>query len=237
VFLTVCPYCYEQLQLTDRERGRPIKCPRCASFFDADLEQSLEVPFQRGRATGTQAQWHTAAARTTRLTADHTCHQCRDPLSVPTGLRRCTILCPGCQRKTSVYALIYHCPNCRTLLESPETHAGKHAICPNCHRALVVPRDLLLRGGHEAAENHFLFRCAACTRIAESPRPDAGKHAICPYCLVVILIPFSGTSKASQLTDAALDVSEAIQRGTTMHCRHCGLERPKRAASCPMCGR
>ncbi len=156
---------------------------------------------------------------------------------MPTGLRRCTVLCPSCRRKTSVYALIHHCPHCRALLESPESHAGRNATCPNCRRSLAVPADLLLRGGHVAAEDSFLFRCPACSRVVESRRADAGKLAICPHCLVALRVPYSGSSHATQLTEAALDVTEAIQRGTNTRCRHCGLEMPKRAEKCPMCGR
>jgi hypothetical protein len=235
MILAACPYCYQSQSITEDEWGETIKCPACGNFFDTDTPNF--PTHSPGSASPPELLPVLPKSLATRLTLPHECHQCRYPVETPTGLHRCTILCPVCHRKTSVYAVLHHCPWCDVLLESPATRSGAQATCPACKKKVRIPHDVLLKHRPESSEGEwFSFPCPACSHGLESRTDNAGETAVCPYCLRPLEVALGGEALSHVATNSR-DVAEALGRSADRRCPSCHLIIPGRATTCPYCSR
>jgi ssDNA-binding Zn-finger/Zn-ribbon topoisomerase 1 len=230
-----CPYCYYDLPISEDQWGDTVKCPRCAHFFDTDTPQQgrpQPAPYGPPVVLGPAG---FPSALDTHLTAPHECHHCTRPVERPTGLRRSTQICPHCRAKTSIYTLIYWCPTCPTLLETPERLAGQQVTCPACGKGSPVPADLAFRQGHGPRDDaRFTFEAPCCSERLEALKSSAGGRAVCPACLHAFVVPRYGDALRGPHRDAQ-GPGEVLQRWGTSHCPTCHLLIPARTGQCPFC--
>jgi hypothetical protein len=175
------------------------------------------------------------AALDTHLTAPHECHHCKKAIDRPTGLRRSTQLCPHCRAKTSLYTLIYCCPACPALLETPERLAGQQPACPVCGKRSPVPAELAFRRGRAPrTDAWFVFEAPCCSERLEALKSSSGGLTVCPYCLRAFAVPRYGEALHGPHREAR-GPGEVIQRWSTAHCPACRMLIPARAGRCPYC--
>jgi hypothetical protein len=231
-----CPYCYHDLPISEDQWGATVKCPRCANFFDTDLPDQgrpQPAPFRPPVVLGPGGY---PAALDTHLTAAHECHHCHRPIDRPTGLRRSTQLCPHCRSKTSIYTVIYWCPSCPALLETPERLVGEPAACPACGRRSPVPGELAFLRALGSRGDWFAFEAPCCSERVEALKAAAGGLTVCPHCLRTFTVPRHGAALAG-LHREVRGPGEAAQRWGTARCPTCHLLIPARAGHCPYCVR
>jgi hypothetical protein len=234
MILAACPYCYHGQTITEDQWGDTVKCPVCANFFDTDTPELVPSPVTD--ATPPEVPRVIPKGYATSLTAPHVCHQCSDPLNVPTGVSRSTILCPWCHRKTSIYAVIHYCPWCQCLLESPERRSGGLDPCPACKRKVRIPRNVLLKRGTTPPEGErYAFPCPACSGGLEAQTQHAGETAVCPHCLKALQVPPCG--EALVRFAGPRNVAEVVGRGANTRCPTCHQLIPCLATTCPYCVR
>jgi len=227
----LCPYCYQPQAVGDEQAAGPIRCPACGNFFDADAPAVVVGD----AAAALPPPVHAPERLATRLTAPHTCHQCKGAFPEPSGLPRSTRVCPLCHKKTSVYARIYFCPECRALLESPAATEGRRVKCPACERTVTVPRELAFRGREgdfDAA--WFAYPCPACDQLLHSRRDCAREVTFCPACRQVCAVPDHGFAEA-QRQPHLLDERQAVVRGPMRRCPRCRMSIPRHGRACPYC--
>jgi hypothetical protein len=231
-----CPYCYHDLPISEDQWGATVKCPRCANFFDTDLPDQGRppAPFRPPVILGPGGY---PAALDTHLTAAHECHHCRGPVERPTGLRRSTQLCPHCRAKTSIYTVIYWCPTCPALLETPERLVGEEAACPACGKPSSVPGELAFRRARAPRDDTwFAFEAPCCSEWVEALKESAGRLTVCPHCLRTFTVPRHREALAGPHRTAR-GPGEVVQRWGTSYCPTCRMRIPARAGRCPYCVR
>jgi DNA-directed RNA polymerase subunit RPC12/RpoP len=221
----VCAFCRIAVPIPHLPPGSRASCPRCS--------HALEVP--------PLAAPDGVGDLPTRLTSPHKCHQCGAAIATPAGRHRGTIACPRCRDRASVYAVLHHCPRCEALLESPARRVGMAARCPACGMSQEIPEDFLRRGPGLVGADGFGFACPCCDGPLEAYRDEVDRLAACRYCLMPIRVPRWGDPIASGLPEPtpeapAPDRRESPGRVATTRCGSCGMEIPRRVASCPYCG-
>ena len=188
-----CPTCGWPLVLPDRRQGIYFCCLNCEHGFDTGTASVLS---RRVAQNECPAPPPPAASRDglveTRLTSAHQCFHCRETLPA-IRQRRTNLDCPHCGRLTSVYAVLFHCPECDALLESPLARQGETGRCPACREHLTIPSDVLFNDGREQpVHTWFVFPCPGCRWALHSRSADARKSAVCPHCLYPLVIPLAG---------------------------------------------
>ena len=240
MFLAVCPFCGHDQECLGAPGGRVIICRQCQDDYEAETAAVAE----RGPVAA-------------KLTSPHFCQHCRYPIHLSVGRREWTLPCPDCQCKTSIYAVVYHCPGCQAMLESPANLLTRTAPrltylhdddappslrqrsekCPACARSVVVPFDVaVVRSKRALEEDEFQFSCPSCRASLEALKQHAGMRIVCPACLYIITVSRYGEAQAAVTTHAA-DPREAIARSADYACPHCANHIPVRAAVCPVCSR
>lgn len=239
MILVGCPNCGWPLILPDRRLGIHHRCLNCEHAFDTHTAPVLS---RKGQRQGEQPAPPSAPpeehrrADHVRLTAAHHCTHCGGSLS-GTGLRRSSVDCPHCQRNTSVYAVLHHCPECATLLESPLSQQGTLGSCPACGERLTIPFDVLFNDGREQPDHTwFSFACPNCRQELRSKPGDANKTAVCPLCLRPQKIPAAGEPVVPQLPPLTEDLAAEIEAEIVRHCPRCGLQMAARSRVCRSCG-
>jgi hypothetical protein len=192
-----------------------------------------------------------------QLTGPHRCQVCFDPddllrlgeMNEAFGRRRWSRTHHNPLReescRTDLYAAIYRCPGCLSLLETPSYQWGTEVTCPveSCRRVFTAPRDdVLHRIEGDAKEGvPFLFPCPACGRhlrcdTARDGRPTTGLLVVCihPDCRQRIEIPASG--RQAVRPPSVLDPIQAVQTAAQRRCRGCHAFVPANAVPCPLCG-
>jgi hypothetical protein len=232
-----CPYCYRSLELPDGAAPERVRCPRCDHLVDTDTPPSLCVPPLGVCRLPAGVLGIPPGGRPSRLTSPHSCGHCGQRIETRIGRRRVTIACPACKHSVSVYAVLHHCPGCAVLLESPLGRAGAADPCPACGVSVPVPQDFLtLRADGRVSEGDgFGFECVHCGVWLQARRGAVGRLAVCPSCLWPLQVPQIGYVLGVNSPGRRGDPRQAIQDGTTMHCRYCHEEIPKRARTCPYC--
>src|SRR5262249_47984589 len=137
---------------------------------------------------------------------------------------------------TPVYAAVFKCPFCHTLLEAPAEQGGLRSACPACLRAVDVPRvDVRLTPGTNPGESGwFAFPCPACQRPLPCPTEHAGETVTCLHCEYPVQVPLTGTGFGVH-EDLRGDPRRAIQEGGRRRCGNCDAHIPTRASVCPVC--
>jgi hypothetical protein len=270
--VTYCPYCLNTTIVEDRAWGGMVQCeaPRCERFFPTvkpgsgsdplvhavpvDLVTS-PLPVATYGPAGPPVLDLPRSDAPTRLTGPHRCPNCYrpdDPLLLgeihePYGRRRWTVthknpyLPAPC--RTDVYAAIYRCPACLTMLETPRHQWGQQVNCPveSCRHVFTAPRDdLLHRHVGDAREGvPFVFPCGGCggslrCDTLRDGQPTTGMLAVCVHCNHVVHVPASG--KQFVRSPSVLDPIQAVQRVPERRCRGCSGMVPANAVPCPLCG-
>lgn len=229
-----CPYCSYDLPISEDQWGATVKCPRCANFFDTDLPDVGRPPPTPSRAPVVLGLDGYPVGLDTHLTASHECHHCGRPIDRPTGLHRSTQLCPHCRAKTSLYTVIYWCPTCPALLETPQRLAGQEVACPACGKRHPVPGEFAARRALGPREAWFAFEAPCCSERVEALKESAGRLTVCPHCMRTFTVPRHAEALAGPHRTAR-GPGEVVQRGGTSHCPNCGMRIPTRAGRCPYC--
>jgi len=73
---------------------------------------------------------------------------------------------------------------CNTVLEIPDSHAGRRVRCPTCRRVFLVPEK-----PPEAAPSTTVSMECSCGRKFRAPRRAAGKTVWCPSCSKELTVP------------------------------------------------
>ena len=243
-----CPHCGRNIGVPDYVLRADVYCPKCHQTFQSEtialavVQQRLgrgglrlpgspavlevpALPAQAAAATDAPASPQQPAY--IQLVTPQRCHQCKGDLTTPIGRARTTIDCPLCQRRTSVYALLFHCPHgCRALLEAPLSRQGEPAACPGCARSIVIPSEIIFTDPEEVGDSSFSFRCRACKAWLAAGKEHAGSDGVCPQCLTVMPVPHGGYSAS---------VSRAAAPGKEIRCRICQTKIPAQVAVCPRC--
>lgn len=115
----------------------------------------------------------------------------------------------------------FSCPECTTLIRTPDATAGKKGKCPSCAAIVRIPGGAAptapatatpaksplkpttppAQSAPEPAETGPLeFFCSVCGQIVRTPRSAAGKKGKCPHCNGVIQIPLKSRSVKSSPT-------------------------------------
>jgi hypothetical protein len=255
-----CPDCGWPVVVPPQLRGRQHfhRCLFCDQCFDLSAAPELvpELPPKiRGAQTAqppapapqpavapvppprsVQQSEPDEAPQRTHLTAPHLCSHCEAELPA-TGQRRSNRTCPGCQRPTSVYAVLYRCPNCDALLESPSRQQEARGRCPVCNDFLMVPCDVLFNDGREPPDHTwFAFPCPSCHQELRSPPAGANRSAVCPHCWRVVPIPKGGDGIVPNPVRPDPEPVEWLQAERTRPCPVCGLVMAARGRVCRGCG-
>lgn len=200
---------------------------------------------------------HPAPSATPRLTGPHRCQVCLGELRngdapIAFGESRLTllhtlergrslVLLDNC--RTDIYAAIYHCPGCLTLLETPSYQWGQSVSCPvtSCGAQFTAPFDNVLhrRKGDAREGLTFEFPCPACGHLLlcdtmREGQPTAGLPVVCVHEPHLILVPGSGLQVGE--TAAAVGAVEAVQQVPDRRCPECGQMVPANSSPCPNCG-
>jgi hypothetical protein len=189
-----CPTCGWPLVLPDRRRGIYFCCLNCEHGFDTGTANVLsrKAAQNEREPPATQNPALVGDQPGTRLTSPHECLHCRENLPAIGG-RRTDCDCPHCGKRTSVYAVLHHCPECGVLLESPLSRAGQTSRCPACREHLAIPSDVLFNDGREQPDpTWFVFPCPSCRWALHTRPADVRKSAVCPSCLHPLVIPVGG---------------------------------------------
>jgi DNA-directed RNA polymerase subunit M/transcription elongation factor TFIIS len=189
-----CPTCGWPLVLPDCRRGTYFCCLNCEHGFDTGTASVLsrKAAQNEREVRATPSPITNACLVSTQLTSPHQCHHCHESLPA-IHQRRTDIHCPHCSRRTSVYAVLYHCPECGAVLESPLARQGETGRCPACREHLTIPSDVLFNDGREKPDHTwFVFPCPGCRWALHSRSADARKSAVCPHCLYPLVIPLAG---------------------------------------------
>lgn len=227
-----CPHCRCKLNLPHHIIRATIHCPQCGHVYEATLPaRSRPAPVP---APAEEPELQPSPAL---LTSGHACQHCGALIESPAGRSRATVVCPVCDNKTSVYAILHRCPTCRQLLESPSRSAGTPATCPRCLKALRVPKDVLLaEAPADAEEFWFGCYCPGCSGEVAARATDAGTYAVCPHCLIPLTVPHGGHYLQQPDRAPAHDPLHALHDSKQVECPGCHSHFPARAPACPVCG-
>jgi hypothetical protein len=215
--------CQYQSWVEKRPANGLYRCPNCLTVFSL----SAAAPEASGRP---QTQ------ETPLLTDPHLCYQCGGELDVLAARRRCTVDCPWCDHRTAVYAIVYRCLGCGSLLASPGAMEGEATHCPKCGVDVEVPRDEVFRAvGEPVDDRWFAIACEHCQGTLEALKAKVGQLGVCRHCLKPVRVPKWGYHLAEG-GGGILDPLAALGEGGLRHCPHCKLLKPSRATVCPHCG-
>jgi DNA-directed RNA polymerase subunit RPC12/RpoP len=229
-----CPGCARKLNVPRHIIRAVIKCPSCSLVFSVVNEAPSPPTPPRPPTVAPAADQ--AVPPPPLLTSAHQCQHCGSPLTSPVGRPAATVVCPSCDNKASVYAVLHTCPSCRRLLESPSRSAGTETTCPACTHSLRVPSDVVLKGPPAYSDEYrFGFACQSCSREVVSRRPDVGTYAVCPHCRVPLVVPQSG-HYLETAPPAARDPLSSLHASKGVACPRCRTRIPARASACPLCG-
>lgn len=253
MILVHCPHCDWPLIVPARCADQWFECHNCIYTFCPDhvpqiTNADLLVPVLSMRIRDRLPRGAARAApppalappppepprQRPRLVVAHACTNCGHALGA-TGQRRTTLNCPDCQKRTSVYAIQYHCPECDLLLEVPASMHDRMARCPGCSDQHTVPSDLLFNDAREPVnERWFAAQCPRCSVAVECPPQAADRTLVCPACLRV----FKGPPGGGRLMLGPLPHGEPLGGELSLQrpCRRCGLRIPLGTETCPYCG-
>jgi hypothetical protein len=177
----------------------------------------------------------------TMLASPHWCSQCKGTIKEPTGLRRTTINCPLCTKRTSLYSILFHCWKCQALLEAPTRCEGQQILCPNCQRNLEVPRDVIFNQAFDRIDersNWFAFFCPVCDQEEIAEKKNVGKCGVCPHCLIVVEVPMWGHEAKPEPPPPApsADPLASLKESAPIRCPSCYERIPAQSQVCRRCG-
>jgi DNA-directed RNA polymerase subunit RPC12/RpoP len=227
-----CPDCARKVRLPDYVVQATLRCPQCSRTFQV----KVAAPFSLGEVTAEQTG---SSPRVAALLAPaHQCQHCAAPIRSPIGRPAATVVCPSCEKKTSVYAVLHRCPSCGKLLESPSRSTGTETVCPACASSLRVPADVLRKEPPANPDEFwFGFDCLACAEEVATREKDVRTYAVCPHCLVPQVVPHSGHYLEGGSRPAPpRDPLDSLHAGKEVACVGCGTRFPSRASECPSCG-
>lgn len=245
MILTRCPYCSaEQLLEDDKLAGQESRCRGCSVFFRVQpLPMSTGLARDDLLARLRQQDWQKLAQASTTLVDHHICTQCKKPIHQSTGRTRCTIPCPSCQQRTSLYSVIFRCRHCGGSLEAAERLIDRATSCPLCGKEVQVPRDATSpTAAPRQIETGFLVTCpnSSCGRKIEADRALVGTRLVCPTCSWEFLVPRHGespTGSSSTTTrHAGVAPGEVLHSKKQIHCRNCATLIPLGLKTCNYCG-
>jgi hypothetical protein len=184
-----------------------------------------------------------------RLTHAHRClnrfaveageRECGHEIFEAAGRRQSSRVCPGCQRRTSVYAVLHRCGKCGVVLESPLRCSGSLCPCPQCNAQFTVPHDeVLVRDDPLVEPDWPSFACAACGVWLAAPPGRAGTAGCCPSCLAPFPVPLlsHGRQHRPEPGTPHADHGTRLRPEFCRRCRSCRTPLPHRAVACPRCG-
>lgn len=238
-----CTFCGRKVKLPDYVVRASVRCPGCSQCFDVDRlacdtsEPKWSAVVVSSVAAPTPPQT-TSENVPPRLTSPHRCDQCRKPIDAATGLRKTTIVCPTCDQRTSIYAVIYACRSCGIRLETPTRLTGFPTTCPACNCQQTVPSDVLLTTLPNPPDSAwFGLYCPNCTGHLVANKQDVGASSVCPLCLVVLQVPHGGHYLEGTIRQSTLDPLSSLQVSKEGRCDGCQARIPMRGEACPYCGR
>jgi DNA-directed RNA polymerase subunit RPC12/RpoP len=237
-----CPSCGQKTGLPPYVEVALISCPRCKTLFQASVTGRYELVVPSPTVVEPSAvrpppEPEPEAPPGPMLTSPHRCQQCKQSINQSFGKQATTVNCPLCKYRTSIYAVLYHCPSCGTLLESPSTCEGADATCPSCKKRFRVPQNLLqVTLPKDATDDWFGFYCPNCERSVVAKREDVEKRAVCPHCLVVLAVPPLGYHVSGANASTPSDPLESLHKTAEMRCENCMAVIPKNCETCPRCG-
>jgi ribosomal protein S27E len=226
-----CPDCACPMKLPDYVVEATVRCPRCSR-----ASQVKGVAPVQGQAT---AERPGPPPRIAALLAPpHRCQHCASPILSLSGRPAVTVVCPSCEKKTSVYAVLHRCPSCGRLIESPSGSAGTETECPACDGPLLVPADVLRKEPpNDPEEFWFGFECPACSEEVATREKDVRTYAVCPHCLIPLVVPLSGHYFGKSGRPAPpRDPLDSLHTGKEVACAGCGTRFSAMASECPACG-
>lgn len=233
----VCPNCTCPLKVPGFITQATIRCPGCAQFFELNRGFRPNTQVAQVQPAAKEATASPSQPPTPTLTSPHRCQHCRWPIECSIGTRKATVVCPGCNNKTSVYAVIYLCSKCALMLESPAALVGQKATCPGCSNVMLVPHDVLLEEPPVAADNSFFTcECPSCLGQFIANKADVGVGAVCPHCLVTLAVPRWGEHLEEAVPDGLQDPLASLHESKSVRCPKCHTQIPARAEACPLCG-
>lgn len=176
-----------------------------------------------------------------RLVSPHICSQCNGTITTPTALRRTTINCPLCTKRTSLYSTLFHCWKCQALLEAPTRCDGQTVMCPNCERDLQVPREVIFlpKGiNNDQRPNWFAFYCPICERELIAEKENVGQYGVCPNCQIVLEVPNWGHEAKPEPPPppASADPLASLKDSAPIRCPNCYERIPAQSQVCRHCG-
>jgi DNA-directed RNA polymerase subunit RPC12/RpoP len=231
-----CPYCDRKMKVPYYVIQATIQCLGCSRHFSVSTEAASpsEVAPSAGPPAGDQG---ASPPLLPLLTLPHQCQHCGASISAPISRHAATVVCPSCDNKASVYAVLHRCPFCGTLLESPSRRAGTETTCPACAKPIRVPNDVLLAEppGY-SDEFRFGFRCPACLGELVSRKEDVGSYAVCPRCRAPIVVPQAGHYPRGLRPARSPDPLDSLHPTKETACPKCRTRLPVTASVCPLCG-
>lgn len=229
----VCTYCYHPQMVPTADWGQTVQCPRCRHFYESGTltvyDELGSVPRPSSVPLVEQEPSHLVGA--------HVCQHCRATLPLSADREHATKVCPHCRLQTSLYAILWHCPGCRKLLEAPTGDAGEPYRCKGCGRAGVVPQRVVwtAKTVRNGTAKRFYFPCPTCRRPLQSEWPNVGKTGVCPTCHILVSVPSYGTGSV-QASTPDLSITELLQNALGRRCPVCGELILATAADCRDCG-
>jgi len=226
-----CPDCPCPMKLPDYVIEATLRCPRCSRAFQV---KGAASPL--GQATDERPGSPPRVG--VLLAPSHRCQHCASPILSLSGQPATTVVCPSCNKKTSVYAVLHRCPSCGKLIESPSRSTGTETACPACDGPLLIPADVLRKEPPaDPDEFWFGFDCLACSEEVATREKDVRTYAVCPHCLTSQIVPNSGHYlEGIDRPTPPRDPLDSLHAGKEVACAGCGKRFPSRASECPSCG-
>jgi DNA-directed RNA polymerase subunit RPC12/RpoP len=213
-----------------------IRCPRCRAIFSkkpsSEVQNAPPPP-----AAPDETEPEPSPPPGPLLTSPHPCHQCKRPIAEAFNKQATTVQCPWCKYRTSIYAVLYHCPSCGSLLESPSSYEGVGETCPACQKRIQVPRNLLQAvPPRDVTDAWFGFNCPNCFKSVVAKKEDVETRVVCPHCLVVLDVPPLGYHLDGAKSSTPSDPLESLHKGAETKCPWCLASVSKNCETCPRCG-
>ncbi|MEE3368160.1 MAG: hypothetical protein VX346_02325 [Planctomycetota bacterium] len=83
-------------------------------------------------------------------------------------------------------AIEFPCCQCREMMRTPNSAAGKKGKCAHCGTVQSIPRQSQPAA---SANGKIEFDCQQCRQTVRVPATSAGKKGRCPHCQQVVQIP------------------------------------------------